>query len=179
MRSEEKRWAVGAQGEMLLAERLARLCPSVPMLHDRRMPGSKANIDHVAVAATGVWVIDTKRYKGKIEVVKPLLGEEKLKIDGRDRTRLAHGLGKQVAAVRALLAQDDCEVPVNGCLCFVAPEGLLAGVGLPVLRTLRIGGYPLFHPRRLAKQLRAPGPLTSDACARLQARLAEQLQARA
>jgi len=36
-------------------------------LHDRRVPGTKANIDHVAVGAGAVWVIDAKRYQGLVE----------------------------------------------------------------------------------------------------------------
>ena len=69
--ADEKRWATGAQGEAILAEFLAKRCPDVPVLHDRRMPHSKANIDHIAVGASGVYVIDTKRYRGKIEVPIP------------------------------------------------------------------------------------------------------------
>jgi hypothetical protein len=34
------------------------------------MPGSRANVDHIALAAC-VFVIDAKRYKGRIEVRKP------------------------------------------------------------------------------------------------------------
>ena len=60
----ERSWARGAGGEELVARALAKHCPDVAVLHDRRIPGSRANIDHIAVAATGVWVIDTKRYKG-------------------------------------------------------------------------------------------------------------------
>ncbi len=37
------------------------------VLHDRRIPGSKANIDHIVVGPAGVFAIDTKRYTGKIE----------------------------------------------------------------------------------------------------------------
>src|SRR4051812_39479759 len=60
----ERRWAHGAQGEELVAEALAnRGAPSVAVLHDRRMPRSRANIDHLVVAPSGIWVVDTKRYK--------------------------------------------------------------------------------------------------------------------
>ena len=61
----ESRWAHGAGGEELVAQALAKRCPDIAVLHDRRIPGSRANIDHIAVAPTGVWVIDTKRYKAK------------------------------------------------------------------------------------------------------------------
>ena len=173
--AEEKAWATGAEGEQLLAESLAQRCPEVSMLHDRRMPHSRANIDHIAVAASGVYVIDAKRYRGKIKVLKPLFGAQKLKIAGRDRTRLVDGLGKQVAVARAALADVAPDVPVRGCLCFVAPGGVLADSGLPVLRTLKINGYPLYYPRRLAKRLNSPGSLSREQTRRLHARLAERL----
>jgi hypothetical protein len=175
--AEERNWAAGAVGEQLLAESLAGRCPEVPMLHDRRMPNSRANIDHIAVAACGVYVIDAKRYRGKIKVLKPLFGAQKLRIAGRDRTKLVEGLGKQVAVVRAVLVEVAPDVPVRGCLCFLAPEGFMADSGLPVLRTLKINGYPLYYPRRLAKRLNRPGPLTSEQARRIQAELAERLPA--
>lgn len=33
-------------------------------MHDRRIPRSRANIDHIVVTPGGVWVIDTKRRVG-------------------------------------------------------------------------------------------------------------------
>ncbi len=38
---------------------------SIRVMHDRRIPRSKANIDHIVVTPGGVWVIDTKRYVGR------------------------------------------------------------------------------------------------------------------
>lgn len=55
-----------------------------PVLHDRRIPGSRANIDHIALAATGVWAIDTRRHVGELHVAKPLFGTLSLKIAGQE-----------------------------------------------------------------------------------------------
>lgn len=41
-------WKVGAEGERRVAEVLAE-AQGVEVLHDRRIPGSKANIDHIAI----------------------------------------------------------------------------------------------------------------------------------
>jgi hypothetical protein len=174
--AQEKRWSTGAAGERTIGEMLARRCADVPVLHDLRLPASRANIDHVAVAASGVHVIDTKRYRGKIEVSRPLRGEAKLKIAGRDHSSLIDGLERQVTAVSAVLAELGEEVPVHGCLCFVAPEGLLADVGLPILTTPRIRGFPLFYPRRLAKHLNARGALAPERAAEIAAGLAGRLE---
>ncbi len=78
----------GAAGEEALGAYLAKRCPGVIVLNDRRMPRSKANIDHLAIAPTGILVIDAKRYKGKIEVRKPIFGDEKLLNGGRNKANL-------------------------------------------------------------------------------------------
>jgi len=124
---------------------------------------------------SGVYVIDCKRYKGKIEVAEPLFGKAKLKINGHDHTKLIDGLEKQVAHVKAALADVAEGVSVHGCLCFVAPEGFLADVGLPALRTLNINGYALYYPKRLAKRLNQQGSITADRAERLQAELDRRL----
>jgi hypothetical protein len=158
----ERAWTDGAIGEEAVAAHLTARCPDVVVLHDRRMPGSRANIDHIAVAPSGVWVIDAKRYKGKIEVRKPFFGDAKLVVRGRDETKLVEGLKRQVDAVKAGLAIVEQGVPVGGCFCFINPDGQTGGSGLPLLRTLSIDGFPLYYPRRLSKHLNRPGPIDAE-----------------
>lgn len=38
------------------------------MLHDRRVPDTRGNIDHIIVAPAGVFVVDAKNHKGKIGI---------------------------------------------------------------------------------------------------------------
>lgn len=89
-------------------------------MHDRRIPRSKANIDHIVVTPGGVWVIDTKRYVGKAPekrveggIIRPRV--ELLVRRGSDKTKLVDGVLKQVEHVGAAVG----EVPVFGVLCFV------------------------------------------------------------
>lgn len=159
--ASERAWSTGAAGEEALAAHLAKACPGVIVLHDRAMPGSRANIDHLAVAPSGVFVIDAKRYRGKIEVRRRLFDDPRLLIAGRDRTRLVDALIRQREAVRSALAETVPEMPVHGCLCFLNPAGQAGGSGLPVLRTLSVDGIPLFYPRKLSKRLNSPGALTA------------------
>jgi hypothetical protein len=160
--TSETAWHTGAAGEEALAAHLAKTCPDVLVLHDRRIPGRRTNIDHIAVAPAGVFVIDAKRYKGKIEVRKPFLGDPRLFISGRNKTKLVEGLDRQRDAVRAALAETIPEMPVHACFCFLNPAGQAGGSGLPLMRTLAINGFPLFTPRKLSKRLKAPGALTAD-----------------
>lgn len=139
------------------------------------MPGSRANIDHLAIAPSGVWVIDTKRYRGKVEIRRPLLGNATLRIAGRDQTQLIAGLSKQVTTVKRVLAELEEEVRLWGCLCFVSPEGALSENGVPLVRTLEFAGFPLLYPRRLAKRLNASGPVLPDRAMALKVLLARTL----
>jgi hypothetical protein len=139
----------------------------VIVLHDRRMPGGRANIDHLAIAPSGVWVIDAKRYKGKVDVSAPLFGRAKLTIAGRDKSALAEGLAKQVEAVGACLAALRDDVPVHGAMCFIDGE-------LPMLRTLTFQGFPLVDPKSLAKRLNAAGPLDAASIRGLASSLAQR-----
>ena len=137
----------GAEGEELVAKRLTKhLGETAVLLHDRRMPRSMANIDHIAVAPSGIWVIDAKRYTGKVAISKPLLGEAMLMIAGRNRSRLADGLALQVAAVESVMSER-ADIPVHGAFCFVDAD-------LPTIGTLTFRGYPLLSPRRLAGRIK-------------------------
>jgi hypothetical protein len=133
------------------------------------------NIDHIAIAPTGVYVIDCKRYTGKIQVVTPLFDRASLRINRRNRTRLLEGLARQVADVKAAVADLADDVPVHGCLCFVAPAGLLSDVGLPIVRTLKVDGYAVYYPRRLARRLKRRGLLTAETANSLHTELAKRL----
>lgn len=156
-----KVWAKGAEGERKVARQLDKLvADGVDVLHDRLIPGSKANIDHIAVAATGVHVIDTKRYSGKLELrrtgglFRP--GPDKLFVNGRDRTKLVTAMGRQVAVVHAALGDLGDDVPITAVLCFIDTE---AGL---FQKPFTIDGVRITWVRALAARLREPGPLTPE-----------------
>lgn len=154
--SHERVWASGADGEERVARELAkRLDDGILVLQDRRIPGSRANIDHIAVAPSGVWVIDSKRYKGKVAIHTPLLGKARLTVAGRDKTKLIDGLARQVELVTAAMAEIAPEVPIHGALCFVDAD-------LPLVFKLTFKGFPILYPRQLAKRINGTGPVTAE-----------------
>ena len=114
-------WAKGAHGEVRVGEILGkRLAEDAVLLHDRKVPKTRGNIDHLAIASSGVWIIDAKKYAGKVE--KRDVGgffktDLRLYVGGRDRTKSVDGLQWQVDAVRAVL--DDDAIPVHPALSFV------------------------------------------------------------
>jgi hypothetical protein len=117
-------WKRGAEGEETMAASFARrLGDRAVVLHDRSIPKSRANIDHLVVARSGVWVVDTKRYDGKLE--KRTAGmfssrRNELWVEGRNRTSLCDGVRRQVEVVQSKMPVDN--VPVRGVLCFVGAE---------------------------------------------------------
>jgi hypothetical protein len=67
-------WDKGARGERKTADYLEPLLErGFVFLHDRQIPGSRANIDHIAIGPTGVFVIETKHLSGKVEVIQDRL----------------------------------------------------------------------------------------------------------
>ncbi len=119
-------WAKGSGGERRLASFLERQLAGYPVvfLHDRLIPGPKTNIDHLIVAPAGVWIVDAKSYKGKLERrdAGPLWwADYRVYVGGRDRSKLTDGLAVQVAAVRAALEPDATDATGSrcgsGCFC--------------------------------------------------------------
>jgi uncharacterized membrane protein len=57
-------WAVGAAGEERTARLLAPLVRRghAVVLHDRAIPGSRANLDHLVFTAAGAAYVDTKNW---------------------------------------------------------------------------------------------------------------------
>jgi hypothetical protein len=166
-------WDVGAVGEERLGHRLNELVTDrLRVLHDRRIPGSRANIDHLAVTPTGVFVIDAKKYRCrphlKVEggLVRPRV--EKLLVGTRNCTSLVDGVIQQVAVVRDQLPDDS--VAVHGVLCFVEADWPLIG-GSFVTR-----GVEALWPKKLYPKLGSDGPLDADTIATLYRTLAGRLK---
>jgi hypothetical protein len=165
-------WDVGSLGEERLGHRLNELADDrLRVLHDRRIPGSRANIDHLAVAPTGIYVIDAKKCRGRphLTVEGGLLRPrvEKLLVGSRNCTPVVDGVIKQVAIVRDLL---DSSTPVHGVLCFVEADWPLIG-GSSTTR-----GVEALWPKKLYPKLRSHGPLDAETVAGLHRALAAVLK---
>lgn len=126
-------WQGGAIGEELMAQHLAELPGTFRVLRDRRIPGTRANIDHIAIGPSGVWVIDAKRYRGnrpELEVTRGIFTPrvESFRVGGRDGSKLVLGVRTQVDVVTSATRWE------RGCPR--ARRALLPGGGLAVDRWL-------------------------------------------
>lgn len=152
-------WHKGSVGEEQLAASMNPLVENgtIRALHDRRIPRSSANIDHLVVAASGIWVIDAKRYSGRIakDVRGGFLSSRAvLSVRGRDRTALVDAMKKQVAVVQAALSESSVEpVPVHAALCFVDGDWGLR------FQPFAIDGVVVTWPKALRALLAEPGSL--------------------
>ena len=171
----QRAWAKGAAGEVTLGKRLDALrAEGMFVLHDRSVPGSRANIDHVVVAPSGIHVIDTKRYNGRPEIRNKggiLSRDDRLYVRGRDRTKLVQAMTKQAMTVDAAAGDLVMDPPtaITPVLCFVESDWpLLQG-------PLSMDGVRILTPRMLVKLVRREGPLDRERIERLGRRIAERL----
>lgn len=153
-------WKKGASGERRVGQRLDAVAEDgVITLHDRRVPGTRGNIDHIAIGPSGIYVVDSKKYKGRIErrTVGGLFKRDlRLYIGGRDRTPLAEKVGAQATVVKDALRGEFPDVRIRPVLCFVDPE-----VGM-FTRPFDFRGITITWPRALQKQVSAEGPLDEE-----------------
>ena len=167
----------GAQGEYLMGTYLAAdLAPGARILTDRRVPGdSEANIDHVVIASTGVWIIDSKKWSGEIRYRSPgfpsIDPRRYLTVEGKDRTSEIAKIFRLVIPVAQVIA--DPSVPVHPVLAFIeATWGVKEGLHF------KRGKGPYEHEGVLIsgghsfiELINATGPLTTDAVEALWRRL--------
>lgn len=170
-RETSETWGKGSAGESQLAAYVAReVGDGLIPLHDRLIPGTRSNIDHIFVAPTGVWVVDAKAYKGRVEKrdVGPFWRDEnQVYVGGRNRTKLAKGVEKQLQCVLAALKGDPASkgTDVYGVLCFIGAEwGLLDS-------PFHVGSIWVAYQGALCKRLRKQGPLSREAMEHIARRL--------
>ncbi len=165
-------WRTGAQGEERLGARLDELAsPTVLLLHDRRIPGTRANIDHLVVTPLGVTVIDAKRYRGRphLKIRHDLLRPrtEQLYVDGQDRTSLVDSVRWQADQVRSAMREPG--LAVAAMLCFVDADWPLIGGAF----TTR--GVDVVWPRRAERLLMRSGSYDQAAIGSIHSRLVDAL----
>jgi len=148
-------WDRGGRGEELVGNYLARAVGDLGLvLHDRAIPGWRSNIDHIAVVPSGVWVIDTKQYRGRVQrrdrggwcAPRPAL-----LVNGHDRSGLVAGAQRQSRRVQEAVPSAGL---ARAVLCFAGAEWA------PLARPFTIDGVVVTGPRQLARSLVKPGRLT-------------------
>lgn len=164
-------WGKGSDGEERLAAFVERdVGDAVIPLYDRLIPGTKGNIDFIFVAPSGVWVVDAKAYDGKVErrAIGPFWRRDnQIYVKRRNRSAVAKGMEKQVAAVVAALQGDPAAagLDVHAGVCFVESDwGLLDS-------PFQVGNVWMLYPGALRKRLTKAGDLSREAMVHIAQRL--------
>jgi hypothetical protein len=111
------------------------------VLHDLAVPRSRANIDHLVIGPGGVFVIDSKHYRGRLQ------------LDGSGR--LWHGRYPLASALRAVSFEADQAARVLSDPCVVVrPIMAIHGAQVPWGKVL-IDGTPVVPAKRLPGMLLA------------------------
>ena len=166
-------WKTGAEGERIFAQRINDLLGDrAVLLNDRSIPGSRANIDHLVVAPSGIWVVDAKKYKGVVEkrncgnVFSP---RHELYVGGRNQMKLVAGLNRQVDVVKEALNTFEYPVTVSSALCFVETEWKMFSNPFQVQDTW------ICSPKKLARLMDAESGLSPEAILEVASFLARAL----
>ena len=136
-------WAVGSEGEVKTAKTLDRLGEEFVVLHDRRIPRKRANIDHIVVGPSGVFVVETKNVAGKVTVWR---GE--LFVAGRRNQGFVEETWREAVAVQEVLSEVTARLGIN-----VQPLMCFHRADLPWGRT-EVAGVPIVYPKGMLKALR-------------------------
>jgi hypothetical protein len=170
-------WAQGAEGERRLAAALeAGLTSSAIVLHSRKVPNTRGDIDHLIVAPSGIWIVDAKNYTGKPEL-RDVGGfrrpEWRLYVNGRNQTKLVENFEWQVTAVRAALDPIGFgSTPIHPTLLFTQwKKGLFE-------RPIELRGVVAMWTKKLVELANEPGPLGDDAIRTIATHLSAKLPAK-
>ena len=138
-------WRRGAKGERRTARRLGRLGRGWTVFHDLAIPGSRANADHLVIGPPGVFLIDSKHYRGRLTLTPegtlwyghyPLAGV--LAIVAWEADQLTRALAVAEVRVEPLVCMHGATLPWNG---------------------LYLDGIPIVAASSLATTLRALPPM--------------------
>lgn len=155
-------WGAGAEGEQRTGGALEQLkAEGFVILHDRAIPGSSANIDHIVIGPPGIAVVETKSYRGRLRV----RGGE-VYVNGYRRTDKTVGeVVVEAAAVSRVLRG----VPQRrGAI--VRPILCIHRADLPFF-AVSARGVPIVDGRGLVRMLRKAPPQLSPDDVKLLARL--------
>jgi hypothetical protein len=129
-------WRRGAAGERRTARLLSQLeRQGWAVLHDLTVPGSRANIDHLVIGPGGVFMIDSKQYRGRLQ------------LDGSGQ--LWHGRYPLAPALRTVSFEADqaaralpdpgvAVVPIIAVHGAQVPWGKVVTQGVPVVSARRL-----------------------------------------
>jgi hypothetical protein len=138
---DARAWRRGAAGERRTAQLLDPLeRHGWAILHDLAVPGSRANLDHLVIGPGGVFVIDSKQYRGRLQF--------------DPSGQLWHGRYPLAPALGAVSFEaDQAALVVTDPDVVVVPVMAVHGAQVPWGKVV-VQGVPVVPARRLPSMLR-------------------------
>ena len=121
--SSVQAWTRGADGERIVGGLLDKLVREgrIEVLHDRVVPGTYSNFDHIVIGPRRMTVIDAKHYRGAEIRTRKVGSDRVLFVDGQASSYLVDAVRDQRAKLGAVLGPE-FEGVVEGSLAFVGTE---------------------------------------------------------
>jgi hypothetical protein len=157
-------WTKALDGERRTAAYLEPLLTQgFVVLHNRQIPGRSADVDHICIGPTGVFVIETKNWGGRLSVT---FGQ--LSVGDHDRTWVLDQIYREAVAVQIALGDvlNERRVTVTPILCAVG--------GVAKLGARSVGGVTITDGRNLARLLLDRPRVLDDDDVQLMARVADE-----
>jgi hypothetical protein len=167
----------GAAGEYVMDRHLHReLQNGEIILNDCQIPNGRGNIDHIVVASSGVWVIDTKNWAGTIEyrnVGGITRGHDRLLVDQEDRTHLVDDIYAQVIPIASLIG--DHSIPIHPAIVFINGSWSAGVLRILANRPYKHLGVWITWPKALSAKIVKQGPLLPEMVDKIGAQLRQEL----
>ena len=149
-----RRPVLGRQSDRDLPSHLERELRGMgAVLHDMRLPATTHTIDHLVVAPSGIWLIDTVHITGRIsrrDVGSRQIPERRLLLNGADQTDLVDTLGV-LRAARDAISNMEFDVEVHTALCLIDATWPMSA------RPFQVRHHWVTWPRALTDKIRSSG----------------------
>ncbi|MGI5292989.1 nuclease-related domain-containing protein [Nonomuraea polychroma] len=145
-------WRKGALGEQATARRLRKLelMAGYTVLHDRALPRSRANLDHLVIGPCGVVLVDSKRWHRDTRISR---GNGRLWIGRRPADSVVKATVFEARKVAEVLRAAGWPVQVTTVVAVHGAKlprwGAMTVAGVTLLRAGRLCGWIRRHPARL------------------------------
>jgi hypothetical protein len=160
-------WLKGFEGESRTAAYLEPLLrQGFVLLHNRQLPGRNADVDHIAIGPSGVFTIETKNWRGRLDVTF-----NRLSVGDNDRTWVVEQVYREAIAVQIALGEvlNERRITVRPILCALG--------GVPRLGAKSVSGVTITDGKDLASLLVGrPQILSADDVQRLAGLADERLK---
>jgi hypothetical protein len=144
-----RRYRRGAKGEERVGRVLGALCPSgYQILHGRER--IRGDIDHIPIGPTGVVVIETKAWRGRVYVGQG----RRLALSGFDQHRTIERAAQTAREVHAALARAGIRTWVEAVIVLTAtdlPKGSMRFGAVDVITVQELSDFVLSRQRELTE----------------------------